>query len=79
MGGGAGTTGRGVVSLRRRLIVGPIAVMIAAIALALVLLVHQARLRIVAERTSSIALAEDLVAASLANLSTQSVSPTAVL
>jgi len=69
MADGAEESGRGVMSLRLRLIVGPAAVMIAAIALALLLLVHQARLRIVAERTSSIALAEELVAQALANIS----------
>ena len=67
-------------SLRLRLVLGPIAVMIAAIVVALALLIHQARLRITAERISSIALTETLVTEALAHLTAQpSPSPIATL
>ncbi len=70
---------RGVMSLRLRLIIGPAAVMIVAIAVALGLLVHQARMRVAAERVSSMALARDLVAESLANLPAWNTVPQAAL
>jgi two-component system sensor histidine kinase UhpB len=58
----------GNVSLRRRLILVPLAVMVLSIGVVMALMVWEARERVQAERTSSVELADHLVRAAIGNL-----------
>ncbi len=59
----------GMISLRRRLILVPLAVVVAAICVVMVLMVARAQNRIVAERASAAQLADQLVREAVGNLS----------